>query len=187
MIYILNERQLIDSYTRENSIFMARDCGNGVFLVTKDRFGELGGISLDKLALVDAINQRITTSEEQKHTYRYTNVNGPDSNQFPALTWRFDFESDGISFRVARCSAEDNFSRVKGREIVDSRKPIGKIAYFSVDYSCGLVPAAMAFLLDRDDPLPHFYRSVLQDYGNIQQENLFRELSRDTEIYAWRT
>jgi hypothetical protein len=55
--------------------------------------------------------------------HRYTKINAPHGNQFPALAWEFNVDNSSgyMSFRVARCSEEDNFSREIAKDVLNDR------------------------------------------------------------------
>ena len=98
-----------------------------------------------------------------RETYRYTQVKASDGNQYPALTWYFEFDptNEQMSFVVSRCSAKDNFSKAIGRQMCAERN----MYHCAYDREQSLVANAIEFLSLIDG---RFEQDVVKTYDKIR-------------------
>lgn len=122
--------------------------------------------------------------------YRYTKVIGSYGNQYPALAWEFNVDNptNTMSFRVSRCSINDNFSKEVARDVLSEKSWINT----HIDRNLSLVENAINTIQSMLDGGPSYFndlneyqlcKKVVRDYRIIQAMNyLINNFAVETSI-----
>ena len=110
------------------------------------------------------------------HTYRYTKVRGPYSNQYPSISWEFNLYGKTLMFKFARCNPKDQFSYETARQILSDR------GWYQVKYDPKLSLVENVVNRFRGSP-DSFQRRIVKDYELIQNINRQR-IAADWGVYT---